>query len=53
MKYRSRIRTLSCAQLHLAFVWRSGTMTDLGTVNGDVCSVAYPGRPDGRAICTR
>ena len=29
----------SGAQLHHAFVWRSGTMTDHGTAEGDICSV--------------
>jgi probable HAF family extracellular repeat protein len=27
-------------QLHHAFLWKHGTMTDLGTVDGDVCSTA-------------
>jgi probable HAF family extracellular repeat protein len=36
-------------QTYHAFVWKNGVMTDLGTVNGDDCSIAFQSTPKVRS----
>jgi probable HAF family extracellular repeat protein len=40
------------SQAHHAFLWKAGTMTDLGAVSGDPCSVATAINSSGQIVGT-